>query len=255
MKTKWNPTQYEKFKAQRSKPFYDLLGLIENRPFELAIDLGCGTGELTSELFHKIKPRKMIGIDSSPEMLSKSFQFQKKDLSFELADIENYDIPDGVDLLVSNAALQWVPNHEELIPKLLEAINLEGQVAIQVPSNFDHPSHRIAANVAKDLFPEIFKEDVQRSVLSLDRYAELLYKHGFKRQIARCEVYPHPMASSLDVIEWTKGTLLTRYQSKLTTEQFDLFVSKYGAELVRVIGSGEYFYAFKRTLLWGVKGD
>lgn len=251
MNTHWSPAQYEKFKSQRAKPFYDLLALIEKKPLKNVIDLGCGTGELTRVLFDQLKPEKLLGIDSSLEMLAPSQKFETPDCTFQLADIGSYRPDKKFDLVFSNAALQWLPNHEELIPRVLSWVSNEGQVAIQMPFNFDHPSHVLAAKVAEDLFPALFSPRKARSVLAVERYAEILYAHGFQDQIARIEVYGHPMASGRDVTEWTKGTLLTEYQSQLDQNQFEQFLRIYTKKLLDVIGEGPYFYTFKRVLIWG----
>ena len=253
MNNKWNPQQYNKFKDQRAKPFYDLKGLIEDKTINLALDLGCGTGELTRILFDDLKPIKMQGLDSSAEMLSESEKFKTEGLNFKLTDFTRYEPKEKIDLIFSSAALQWVPEHEIIFSKILSWVSRGGQIAIQMPVNFDHPSHVIAAEVAKKLFPDIFSEPVQRFTLSLERYAEILFKSGFVSQIARTEIYGHAMNSGYEVIEWTKGTLLTSYQAKLTEAQFTVFLNVYKEALIAKIGEGPYFYAFKRTLLWGKK--
>ena len=155
MNNKWNPEQYNKFKGQRAKPFYDLKSLIERKPINQAVDLGCGTGELTRILFDDLKPEKMHGLDSSAEMLLESEKFKTPGLSFLSADITKYEPTEKLDLIFSSAALQWVPHHELLFPKFLSWVSSGGQVAIQLPVNFEHPSHVVAAQVARKLFPSI----------------------------------------------------------------------------------------------------
>lgn len=253
MNNKWNPEQYNKFKGQRAKPFYDFKSLIERKPINQALDLGCGTGELTRILFDDLRPEKMQGLDSSAEMLFESEKFKAPGLSFLSADITKYEPTEKLDLIFSSAALQWVPDHERLLPKFLSWVSKGGQVAIQMPVNFDHPSHVIAAQVAQKLFPSIFDQPAQRWTLPLERYAEILFENGFESQVARVEIYGHPMKSGYEVIEWTKGTLLTSYQSKLNEAQFTDFLSSYKEALIAEIGEGPYFYAFKRALLWGKK--
>lgn len=121
MQAKWNPDQYNKFKAQRAQPFHDLLALIDRREkLGHVADLGCGTGELSRRLFDELKPVSMIGIDSSPEMLVEAGKFQTPGLEFELGDISSARPQLKLDLLFSNAALQWVPDHERLFPRLLD---------------------------------------------------------------------------------------------------------------------------------------
>jgi trans-aconitate 2-methyltransferase len=252
MSNPWNPAQYEKFKAQRSKPFFDLASLIQGDGFASAVDLGCGTGELTKKLFERLHAKKLVGLDSSKEMLEKSSSFTAPGLTFELGDIAVYEPSAPLDLLFSNAALHWVPDHQSLFPKLLGFVAPGGQVAIQMPHNFDHPSHRIAKSSAVRLFPSVFSADEDISgTLSVEQYAEILFKAGFEEQVCRVEVYGHPMPSGNEVVEWTKGSLLTAYQDRLGAEHFAKFLELYRRELLAEIGEGPYFYAFKRLLLWG----
>lgn len=254
MNSKWNPDQYNKFKTQRTRPFYDLISLIQDETFDEAVDLGCGTGELTLKLFEYLQIRHLMGIDSSKEMLEKSKSFARPGLQFELQDIADFEPTKKLDLIFSNAALQWLPYHEILLPKILRWLRSGGQVAIQVPCNFDHPSHKLARQVAHQLFPHVYQSDQPSlSVLPVEKYAEILYQNGCKEQIARIEVYGNRMNSGLDVIEWTKGTLLTSYQETLNSSDFELFLKTYTEEVRKTLGEGPYFYAFKRTLLWGRK--
>lgn len=250
MSNNWNPNQYERFKKQRSQPFFDLLQMIERRPIQAALDLGCGTGELTRILFDYIQPQHLLAIDSSPEMLARSSLYRKGGLSFELSDIAEFSPEQRYQLVFSNAALQWLPNHEELFPKILSWVSTDGQVAIQVPMNYDHPSHRLAVETAAEMFPQKFPL-TPPSVLPVERYAEMLNQAGFERQVARVEVYGHPMASPEEVVEWTKGTLLTTYSTQLNKNDFEEYLAVYRAKILKVAGAGSYFYTFKRILLWG----
>jgi trans-aconitate 2-methyltransferase len=250
--TAWNPNQYEKFKDQRAKPFIDLMNLIEPAKFTNAIDLGCGTGELTQKLFEHIKAVKMTGIDSSPEMLEKAQKFSAPPaFGFELQDIGLFQPSQKQDLIFSNAALQWLPSHESLFPKIMSWVAPDGQIAVQMPFNHEHPSHKIADEVARKMYPQVFATSEPVHVLPIERYAEILHANGFQKQICRIEIYGHPMGSGNDVIEWTKGTLLNRYRAKLPTEDYAKFEAQYRKELLSVIDDGPYFYAFKRGLMWG----
>ena len=106
-KDAWNPKQYEKFKNERSQPFFDLLELLEQSESPRIVDLGCGTGELTKVLHERFPSATTTGIDSSPEMLQKASTCAKANLNFELADIEKWSAPGSFDIILSNAALQW----------------------------------------------------------------------------------------------------------------------------------------------------
>ena len=118
----WNPAQYERFRDERSRPFFDLLDLVQPRPEMRVVDLGCGTGELTRELHRRLSARETIGIDNSPAMLAKSAAFAGDGLRFEQKDIGTFASEADFDLVFSNAALQWVPDHEPLFRRLTAAL-------------------------------------------------------------------------------------------------------------------------------------
>jgi len=243
----WNRDQYERFKSERAQPFHDLLALIEHRPRMRVVDFGCGTGELTRELHHHLEAHETLGIDSSDTMLLKSGSFGSEMLRFERGDIEAFVTDRPYDLLFSNAALHWLPDHERLFARLVTFLAPHGQIAIQMPSNYDHPSHRVAAELA----PSFGIAPRSPSVLPPERYAETLHRLGFARQHVRLQVYGHLLPSSADVVDWVKGSTLTDYQSRLDAAAYDAFLRQYRERLLREIGEVQpYFYAFKRVLLW-----
>ena len=139
----WNPDQYERFKSERSQPFWDLVALIRPHPHMRIADLGCGTGELTRALHEKLQARETIGVDNSAPMLAKAPS--APGLQFRNQSIESFN-EGGFDLIFSNAALHWVPDHERLFRRLAL---LGKQIAVQMPANDDHPSHTVAAEVAR----------------------------------------------------------------------------------------------------------
>lgn len=256
MPDKWNPTQYEQFKAQRSQPFFDLLALVDPLSVKRAVDLGCGTGELTGVLHKALPPGTQTrGVDSSPSMLARAAAFASDTLSFAASRIEDWSDADGVDLIFSNAALQWVPDHPALFARLCENLSPGGQLAIQMPANHDHLSHRLAAAIAAEspFVEHLLGYARSTHVLALESYAELFNTLGFASQRVSMVVYGHPMPSSRAVVEWVKGTLLLDYETRLPAEMFAAFLQRYTERLEAALGAGPYFYAFKRTLLHAVK--
>lgn len=251
-KDTWNPGQYEKFKNERSRPFHDLAALVQPSGVRTVVDLGCGTGELTKQLHETLKAKRTLGTDSSSAMLEKVKAFSGHGLDFSRSPIESFAPDEPFDLVFSNAALQWLPNHRELVPRVLFWVAPRGQVAIQVPANFDHPSHTIAHALGEEMFPgRLTGMAKRRSVLDVAEYAQILFDEGFEENRCRLEVYLHPMASGREVVEWTKGTMLTSFQSQLSAEEFSKFVDEYTKRLVAALGEGPYLYAFKRILIWG----
>jgi trans-aconitate 2-methyltransferase len=254
----WNAAQYGKFGAERARPFEDLLALVEpapaGRPVERVVDLGCGTGSLTARLHAHLGPTTTVGIDSSAAMLEKARPFETASLRFELGDIAAFDGRGAFDVVFSNAALHWVPDHASLLRRLRDALRPGGQLAVHVPANGDHPSHALAFEIAHEApFCDALHGDPlgdqATPVLAPEVYATLLDELGFADSHVRLQVYGHHLASTADVVEWTKGTTLTRYERGLTPQLYEQFVDRYRGRLLDVLGErSPYFYTFKRVL-------
>lgn len=243
----WSPQQYERFRLERRQPFDDLAALVEKRPRMQVVDLGCGTGELTRELHEILDAGETMGIDSSATMLLKAGHFDGQMLRFEKGTIEAFVTDRPYDLIFSNAALHWVPDHERLFTRLTSFLSPTGQIAVQMPANDDHPSHRIAAEVAST-FGIAPRPD---PILPVQAYAALLHHLGYVRQHVRLQVYGHLLPSSDDVVEWVRGALLTHYEEQLG-DRFEPFLADYSDRLRTVLGDvTPYFYTYKRLLLWG----
>lgn len=239
----WSPEQYERFKAERHQPFDDLLALVERRPRMRAVDLGCGTGELTRELHEALGAEETVGIDDSETMLLKAGHFQGEMLRFERGSIESFVADEPFDLVFSNAALHWVPDHEQLFTRLTRFLGPDGQLAVQMPANDTHASHRVAADVALE-FGLAPRPDY---ILPIEHYAELLHRLGYKRQHVRMQVYGHLLPSSADVVEWVRGALLTFYEPHPVG-----FMEAYRERLAEELGEERpFFYTYKRVLMWG----
>jgi trans-aconitate 2-methyltransferase len=249
----WKPEQYLRYRKEREQPFFDLLDLVRPRAGMRVVDLGCGTGELTAELHHRLKARETIGIDSSEAMLGKAPSPTSESLRFVKQDIRDFEGTEEFDLAFSNAALHWVPDHHRLLARLTKALAAGGQLAVQVPANFDHVSHTTAADVAKEPPFAASLDGYTHPVFVLQpaEYALLLEKLGFQRQHVRLQVYGHRLLSREDVVEWLKGSLLTVYERRLSEELFAAFCDRYRSELLaRLEDTRPYFFTFKRILMW-----
>lgn len=245
----WNPDQYERFKAERKQPFVDLVALVERRPAMRVLDLGCGTGELTGELHETLGARETIGVDNSETMLAKAKVASpgRAALHFELADIESFTDEQPFDLIFSNAALHWVRDHRRILERLASFLAPNGQIAIQMPANDDHPSHATAAEVARAFGIEPRHDPL----LPIDEYARTLYSLGFRSQNVRMQVYGHELESAESVIEWVKGTLLTDYEKRLGA-QYPQFLAEYAKALLPRLGRAKpFFYTYKRVSILG----
>ena len=254
--SQWDPDQYERFRAERARPFWDLVALVQPAPGGRVVDLGCGTGELTRELHGRLGAAETVGIDSSPNMLERARRFAGAGLRFEHGDIATWE-PAPYDVVFSNAALHWLPDHRQLLARLTRATPAGGQIAVQVPANTDHPSHTVGMAIAgEEPFVDALADDPPPDpatrVLAPEQYAELLDELGFGEQHVRLQVYVHHLETSGDVVEWAKGTHLTYFRARLSDELYDLYVERYRRRLLDVIGEREpYLYTFKRILMWG----
>src|SRR4051794_6208296 len=133
----WDPQQYGRFAGERSRPFFDLVGRIGATAPRQVVDLGCGSGELTAQLVQRWPSAAVEGIDSSPEMIAAATP--AAGVTYRVADVTSWTPADDVDVIVSNATLQWVPSHRELIPRWAQALPTGGWLAFLVPGNFDSP--------------------------------------------------------------------------------------------------------------------
>lgn len=257
----WDPVQYERFRAQRSQPFWDLIDLLQPDRFERAVDLGCGTGALTAAAAERLDIADMQGIDSSPGMLASAGQVDTERVTFRQGDIGIWTADGDHDLVLSNASLQWVGDHPGVLQRWVAALRPGGQIAVQVPANHDHHSHLASTHVAalepfaSAMGGEPPPDPVAVNVLAPEQYSTLLYELGIELPHVRLQVYPHVLPSSASVVEWTKGTSLTRFFGRLPAELHQPFVDAYRAELLTRIGEREpYLFAFKRILMWGRLG-
>lgn len=244
----WNPEQYNKFQAERSAPFFDLLSLVETRPGIKGVDLGCGTGEMTRHLADALPGSEVLGLDSSADMLAKSAQFATPNLSFQQEDIRQLE--GQWDLIFSNAALQWLDDHPRLFPQLWGKLKPGGQLVVQMPANHDHPSHVLAREIVQlEPFKAYFPQGGRKpSVLPIEDYAQMLFDLGGQKITAFLKVYPHVLADSDGIVEWVKGTLLVPYMEKLPESLKGEFLSLYRDRLREQFPQKPVFYGFKRVL-------
>jgi trans-aconitate 2-methyltransferase len=239
-KDTWDPSQYRRFEAERDQPFHDLLSLVEPSPGGSVADLGCGDGRLTALAHRTLGAAATLGIDSSAAMLAAAPAGDG--LTFDLGDIGGWSASASYDVVLSNAALQWVPDHAAVLGRWRAALRPGGQLAVQVPANSDHPSHTAVAEVTAELGLAV-------NVLRPEQYASILDDLGAVEQHVRLQVFVHHLGASADVVEWVKGTTLTRVKRATDDEGYGRFLAAYRARLLAGIGDrAPYTYLFKRIL-------
>lgn len=144
----WDPTRYLSFADERSRPFAELLSRVDVKAGRIA-DLGCGPGHLTPLLRVRWPEATIEGVDSSAEMIERATADNADpDVRYVEGDLREWTADPPVDLVVSNAAFQWVPGHLELLPRLADQVAPGGVFAFSVPGNFGQPSHRLLDELA-----------------------------------------------------------------------------------------------------------
>lgn len=145
----WDPAHYGRYADERSRPYGDLVRRIRAEFPSRVVDLGCGSGELTASLSRLWPGAEIVGVDSSPAMIEKARTISGvDDLRFLERDLRDWRPDPGTDVLISNAALQWVPDHRGLLPSFVERLADDGWIAFQVPGNFGAPSHALLHKLA-----------------------------------------------------------------------------------------------------------
>ena len=249
----WDPKRYEQFSKERYAPFEDLIALVRVRDRLRVVDIGCGTGELTRRLADALPDSDVLGIDSSEAMLAQAASRAKAGLRFEQRAIE--ELAGEWDLIFSNAAIHWVADHKSLVPRLLSCVRPGGQLVVQVPSNWTHPTHTIIDEVvAEEPFRASFV-DYERNwtAESIATYAELLFDNGGTDVTVFEKVYPHVLADADAMADWMSGTALVPYMERLPEEHHEAFMARYRERLRQRFPGEPVFFGFRRILFAATK--
>lgn len=227
----WSSAQYVKFEAERTRPVWDLIQRIPNDEVRRAADIGCGPGNSTEVLKARYPDAALVGIDSSPDMIAAA-KARLPDVAFELADIVGWDGA-GFDVILGNAVIQWIPDHERLIPALIARLNPGGSLAIQMPDNLDEPTHRLMQEVAaEDAWAEKLADAAKGRAArrGADWYFRLLKSYAPRVDIWRT-TYFHPLGGARAVVEWVKGTGLRPFLDPLDPAEREDYLARYEAAI------------------------
>ena len=219
----WNPDVYLTFADQRGRPFFDLLSRVGAENPRRVVDLGCGPGNLTVTLTERWPDAVIEAWDSSPEMVESA---RERGVDAQVGDVRSWEPKPDTDVVLSNATLQWVPEHAELLVRWAGALSPGSWIAVQMPGNFQAPSHEAVRAVARrEPFANRLRDMPFREgkvVNTPAEYADMLTDAGC-RVDAWETVYVHELTGEHPVLEWITGTALRPVIDRLSKETWQQF--------------------------------
>jgi trans-aconitate 2-methyltransferase len=226
----WNPERYLAFGDHRTRPAVDLLARVPLEAPARVVDLGCGPGNSTALLCARWPAAEVTGVDNSAEMLARAQGSGLRARWLE-ADIAGWRAADGCDLIYSNAALQWLPDHATLLPRLVGQLAAGGVLAVQMPRNFAAPSHALLGAVASEgAWAERLAPRLLSAVATPEWYYDLLAPLGAALDIWESE-YLQVLDGPDPVLEWTRSTALRPVIAALDAHERARFEEDYAARL------------------------
>ncbi|MCM0677215.1 trans-aconitate 2-methyltransferase [Micromonospora phytophila] len=249
----WDPTTYLRYGDERSRPFHDLLARVPADRPRAVVDLGCGPGNLTATLAGRWPASRIVGLDSSPEMIDRAGAAPAP-VTFAVGDVRDWRPGSDVDVVVCNAVLQWVPGHRDLLTRWAAELPAGAWLAVQVPGNFDAASHRALRQVAgrpawsADLAPLLREAPVDDAT----GYAALLTGAGCAVD-AWETTYVHLLPARADadhpVLTWMEGTALRPVRAALDAAGWSDFRAELGVRLAEAypVRQGQVYFPFRRV--------
>jgi trans-aconitate 2-methyltransferase len=253
----WSSEQYLKFADERTRAARDLLAQVPLADPQLIYDLGCGPGNSTELLIEKYEQARVIGVDSSPDMLAKARKTYPK-ASFIEGNLATWQPVEKADVLFANAVFQWVPDHVHVLQRLLRGLPKGGVLAVQMPDNLNEPSHVAMRETA-------LAGSWAQKLKSLGRVRDQLpspqaYYNELKPDAARIDIwhtiYNHPLDGAQGIVEWVKGTGLRPYIDPLDDAERKAYLALYLERIAKAYpaaNDGKVLLRFPRLFLVCVK--
>jgi trans-aconitate 2-methyltransferase len=250
----WSAQQYSSFEKERTRPVRDLLSAVETTGVKRAVDLGCGPGNSTEVLVDRFPAAEVSGLDSSADMIEAARK-RLPGLRFDLGGIATWDAEGPFDVILANAVLQWLPDHEALLPRLIGKLADGGALAVQIPDNLEEPAHRLMRQVgaagpwATKLADAAGARTPRRGAAW---YCSLLRSHAGRVDVWMT-TYHHVLTGGTDaVVEWFKGSGLRPFLAPLDPAEIASFLAEYRAALVDAypaLADGSVLLPFPRLFI------
>ena len=227
----WSAQQYTLFESERTRPVRDLLAGVPGHEVQTAVDIGCGPGNSTEILATWYPDATITGFDPDADMIAAAKK-RLPALTFETASVDTWNASGPFDIILSNAVFQWVPDHEKLLPRLVNKLSSGGSLAIQIPDNMNEPAHILMGSLAaQDRWAPKMAKTQRIARESIDWY----YRH-LKPLCTRVDVwrtvYYHPLAGGAkDVVEWFKGSSLRPLLAPLNAMEREDFLIEYTKQI------------------------
>jgi trans-aconitate 2-methyltransferase len=253
----WSARQYLKFEDQRTRPPRDLLAQVRMQDPRRVVDLGCGPGNSTELLIERYRHAEVIGVDSSPDMLRQARE-RLPNHTFVQGDLTTWEPEPTTDILFGNAVFQWVPDHPNVLARLIRSLPSEGVLAVQMPDNTNEPAHLLMekvavagpwaeaiarANAARNDLPR--PEDYYDLLRPLCRHLDIWHTH-----------YYHVMENQAAVVEWFEGSALRPFLAPLDSNMRHDFIELYTREIAQAYPTrydGKVILRFPRLFFVAVR--
>jgi trans-aconitate 2-methyltransferase len=249
----WSAKQYVTFEDERTRPVRDLLAAVPTAKARSVVDIGCGPGNSTALLAARYPDARVHGLDTSSDMVAAAKK-RLPEVRFELADIGEWNDPGPFDVILANAVLQWVPNHDTLFPGLRAKLAPGGSLAVQMPVNLDEPAHRLMREIAADgPWAEKLSGAAQ---LRAARHDANWYYRTLRSSCSKVDVwqttYHHPLAGAAAVVEWFKGSGLRPFLDPLNDGERAVYLDRYTAAIAQAypaLSDGTVLLPFPRLFI------
>lgn len=246
----WDDQQYLRFADERTRAARDLLARVPLQAAHTLVDLGCGPGNATALLAERWPQARIVGVDSSAEML-RSARRNLPQLEWVEADLRSWRPDAPVDLIFANAVMQWLPDHTTLLPALLQQLRPGGVLAIQMPRNYHEPSHRLMRETPGPWAPRLAAAQAIAPLPDVAWYYDLLTPLTSRIDLWQT-TYEHVLADADAIVEWVRGTGLRPFLEALQDDERAAYLAAYRAGIDAAYprrSDGRRLFSFPRLFL------